>query len=51
MTDNQTKSEAKYCTPACLLIHLRPAGILCESKEGKNESFDSWDSYDNDGWH
>lgn len=51
MINDKLRFEAKYSTPKCLLIHLYPTGVLCESKEGKNESFDSWDSYDNDGWH
>ncbi len=51
MTNDHLKSEAKYHTPECFPIHLHQAGILCESKEGKNESYDSWDNYENEGWH
>lgn len=47
------KPRTAYSTPLCWPVEIKPEGILCESSDddGKNESYDSWNNYDNEGWH
>lgn len=51
MGNKYLKSEATYQSPLCCPIYVDTEGILCDSKEGENESFNGWNDYENDGWH
>lgn len=47
------KPHEVYSAPLCWSIGIESEGLLCDSsdKDAGNESYDSWNNYDNDGWH
>lgn len=53
MKTDCTKPHEVYSAPLCRSIGIEPEGLLCNSpyKDAGNESYDSWNNYDNDGWH
>ena len=51
MKAEQSYDNTGYCSPACDLMEINHEGIVCASQTGKNEDFDDWNYYDNEGWH
>ena len=54
MRKETLKSVTTYYKPLCWLIDIISEDILCQSvtdENGKNEAYNAWNNYENDGWH
>ena len=54
MKNKHLKFKEIYFKPTCTQIECNVEGFLCQSPDGnagKNESYDSWNNYEHDGWN